>query len=75
MHPPGDFGITKNYRRTTLTSIAAKVHYALPHNHIEPEIENILRKTQHDFRGNRSTASQILYVRRIIEGIRAKGMH
>ena len=36
------------------------------------EIDNILRKNQNGFRRNRSTTSQILTIRRILEGVRAK---
>ena len=63
----GDLGLAKNYRGITLTSIAAKIYNALLRNHIEPKIDNILRKNQ-----NRSTTSQILTLRRILEGVRAK---
>ena len=41
-------------------------------NPIEPKIENILRKIYNGFRRNRSTTSQILPIRRIISGVRAK---
>ena len=57
-----------------LTSIAAKIYNALLRNHIEPKIENILRKNQNGFQRNRSTTSQILTIRRILEGIRAKNL-
>ena len=68
----GDLGLAKNYRGITLTSIAAKIYNALLRNHIEPKIDNILRKNQNGFRRNRSTTSQILTIRRILEGVRAK---
>ena len=68
----GDLGLAKNYRGITLTSIAAKIYNALLRNRIEPEIDNILRKNQNGFRRNRSTTSQILTIRRILEGVRAK---
>ena len=70
----GDLGLAKNYRGITLTSIAAKIYNALLRNRIEPNIENILRKNQNGFRRNRSTTSQILTIRRIREGVRAKNM-
>ena len=70
----GDLGIAKNYRGITLTSIAAKIYNALIRNRIEPKIDNILRKTQNGFRRNRSTTSQILTIRRILEGVRAKNL-
>ena len=37
-------------------------------------IDNILRKNQNGFRRNRSMTSQILTIRRILEGIRAKNL-
>ena len=70
----GDLGLTKNYRGITLTSIAAKIYNALLRNRIKPKIENILRKNLNGFRRNRSTTSQILTIRRILEGVRAKNL-
>ena len=70
----GDLGLAKNYQGITLTSIVAKIYNALLHNCIEPKIENILRKNQNGFRRNRSTTSQILTIRRILEGVRAKNL-
>ena len=64
----------KNYRGIILTSIAAKIYNALLRNRIEPKIDNILRKNQNGFRRNRSTTSQILTIRRILEGVRAKNL-
>ena len=75
----GDLGLAKNYRGITLTPIAAKIYNALLRNRIEPKIDNILRKNQNGFRRNRSTTSQILTsqiltIRRILEGVRAKNL-
>ena len=70
----GNLGLAKIYQGITLTSIAAKIYNALLRNRIEPEIGNILRKNQNGFRRNRSTTSQILTVRRILEGVRAKNL-
>ena len=70
----GDLRLSKNYRGITLTSIAAKIYNALLRNRIEPKIDNILRKNQNGFRRNRSTTSQILTIRRILEGVRAKNL-
>ena len=70
----GDLGLAKNYRGITLTSIAAKIYNALLRNHIEPKIDNILKKNQNGFRRNRSTTSQILTICRILEGVRAKNL-
>ena len=78
MHPPipkkGDLGLAKNYRGITLTSIAAKIYNALLRNRILPQIDKILRKNKNGFRRNRSTTSQILTIRRILEGVRAKNL-
>ena len=70
----GNLELAKNYRDITLTSIAAKIYDALLRNLIEPKIDNILRKNQNGFRRNRSTTSQILTIRRILEGVRAKNL-
>ena len=69
-----DHGLAKNYRGITLISIAAKIYNPLQRNPIEPKIDNILRKNQNGFRRNRSTTSQILTIRRILEGVRAKNL-
>ena len=69
-----DLGLAKNYRGIILTSIAAKIYNALLRNRIEHKIDNILRKNQNGFRRNRSTTSQILTIRRILEGVRAKNL-
>ena len=49
-YPPfpekGDLRLAKNYRGITLTSIAVKIYNALLCSHIEPKIENILKKNQ-----------------------------
>ena len=70
----GDLGLAKNYRVITLTSIVAKICNALLRNRIEPQIDNILRKNQNGFRRNRSSTSQILTIRRILEGMLAKNL-
>ena len=70
----GNLGLAKNYRGITLTSIAAKIYNALLRNRIEPKIDNILRKNQNGFWRNRSPTSQILNIRRILEGVRAKNL-
>ena len=68
----GDFGLVKNYWDITLTSIAAKIYKALLRNRIEPKFDNIIRNKQNGFRRNRFMTSQILTIRRILEGVRAK---
>ena len=70
----GDLGLAKNYQGVTLTSIAAKIYNAPLRNRIETKIDDILRKNQNGFRRNRSTTSQILTIRRILESVRAKNL-
>ena len=67
-----DLGLAKIYRGITLASIAGKIYNALLRNRIEPKIDNIIRKNQNGFRRKRSTTSEILTIRRILEGVRAK---
>ena len=50
------------------------VYNALLQNRIEPKIDNILRKNQNGFQRNRYTTSQILTIRKILEGVRAKNL-
>ena len=70
----GDLGVASNYRGITLTPIAAKMYNAMLLNRIRPEIEKHLRRNQNGFRKERSAIGQILTVRRIIEGVRAKNL-
>ena len=66
--------ISENYRGIILRSIAAKIYNALLCNRVEPKIKNILRRNQNGFQRKRSTTSQILTIRRILEGVCAKNL-
>ena len=70
----GDLSDPKNYRGITLTPIAAKIYNSLLLNRIQPVLDNILRDNQNGFRKKRSTVSQILTIRRIIEGVKARNL-
>lgn len=63
----GDLSLATNYRGISLMSIAAKIFNKLLLNRITPFVEPILRKNQNGFRHGRSTLSQILCLRRLIE--------
>ena len=52
----------------------AKIYNVLLCNRIEPKIEKILWMNQNDFHRNRSSTSQILTMRRILEGVRSKNL-
>ena len=68
----GDLGLTDNYRGISLTVIAAKIFNKILLDRIRPHIDPILRDNQNGFRAGRSTLSQILTLRRLVEGIKAK---
>ena len=68
----GDLGLPSNYRGISLTSTAAKIFNKMILLRIRPEIEKVLRKNQNGFRPGRSTITQVLSLRRLIEGITEK---
>ena len=63
----GDLSLATNYRGISLLSIAAKIYNKLILNRLVPKVEPLLRDNQNGFRAGRSTLSQILTLRRIIE--------
>ena len=67
-----DLGIAKNYCRITLIFTEVKMYNVLLLNCIGSAFEKILWKNQNSFRRNRSTKSQNLKIRWILEGVRAK---
>ena len=70
----GDLSKPSNYRGITLTSIGAKIFNRMILNRIRPFVDPLLRWNQNGFRQQRSTISQILALRRIIEGMKAKNL-
>ena len=70
----GNLGITANYRGITLTAVAGKVYNKMLLNRLKPHLDPLLRNNQNGFRSNRSTTAQILALRRIKEGIKAKNL-
>ena len=68
----GDLGQPSNYRGISLTSTAAKIFNKMILLRIRPEVEKVLRKNQNGFRPGRNTTTQILSLRRLIEGIKEK---
>ena len=67
MPKKGDLSLVTNYRGISLMSIAAKIYNKMILNRIVPFVDPLLRKNQNGFRRGRSTLSQILCLRRIIE--------
>ena len=70
----GDLSKPTNYRGISLTPIASKVYNKLLLNRLRPYVDPILRPNQNGFRQGRGTLSQILTIRRIIEGVKAKNL-
>ena len=65
---------TNQHRGISLNSIAAKLYNKMLLNRIQPHIDPILSWTQCGFRKSRSTLSNILALRRIIEGLKDKNL-
>ena len=57
-----------------ITPIASKVYNKLILYRLRPYIDPILRPNQNGFRQGRGTLSQILTIRRIIEGVKSKNL-
>ena len=70
----GDLSLTGNYRGISLSCIAAKITNKMILNRVQPAIEPHLRTNQNGFRPKRSTASHILALRRLIEGVKQKNL-
>ena len=70
----GNLAYTKNYRGITLSAVASKIYNKMLLNRMKPFLDPLLRKNQNGFRPGRSTIAQILSLRRIVEGIKAKNL-
>ena len=68
----GDLSNTNNYRGISLICIIAKLYNRLILNRIRSVIDPKLRYNQNGFRPKRTTVAQVLALRRIIEGVKAK---
>ena len=63
----GDLSLPTNYRGISLMPIAAKLYNKLILNRLIPFIDPLLRDNQNGFRSGRTTISQILCLRRLLE--------
>lgn len=70
----GDLSKTDNYRGISLSCIIAKMYNRMILNRIRPTIDPQLRANQNGFRPKRTTITQIMALRRIIEGVREKNL-
>ena len=66
----GDLSKGGNYRGISLCSLISKTYNRMILNRIRPVIDPLLRINQNGFRPGRTTTSQILALRRILEGVR-----
>ena len=66
----GNLSNYNNYWGITLSAITAKICNRMILNRIQPILDPHLRPSQNGFRPGRSTTTQILALRRIMEGIR-----
>ena len=65
----GDLSEGGNYRGISLSSMVAKTYNKMILNRIRPALDKHLRTNQNGFRTGRTTVSQILALRRLIEGV------
>ena len=70
----GDLSLGSNYRIISLTSLVAKTYNCMILNIIRPHLDWHLRTNQNGFRSGRTTTSQILALRRLIEGVKDKNL-
>ena len=68
----GDLSKTNNYRGISLSSLVAKTYNRIILNRLKPVLDPLLRSSQNGFRQKRTTFGQIVALRRILEGVRAK---
>ena len=66
--------MTDNYRGINLTRIVAKMFKRMILNRLRPAIDPLLRNSQNGFREDRSTTSQLLARKRIIEEVKLNNL-
>ena len=70
----GNLRFTKNYRCIILTAIATKVDNVVLLNYIQPQVSEVLRKSQNGLWKNHSTKSQMQTNHQIFECVRANNL-
>ena len=68
----GNLGDTGSYHGIFFNVVAEKIYNKMILIRIKPHLYPLLRMNQNGFRSGRSTLAQILALRRLIEGIKAK---
>ena len=70
----GDLSLDRNYHRISLSSLVAKTYNRMIMNIIKPTLDGHLRKNKNGFRSGRTTTSQILVLKRLLEGVKYKNL-
>ena len=70
----GDLSKGGNYRGISICSLVGKTYNRMILNRIRPVIDPQLRVNQNGFRPSRTTTSQVLALRRLIEGVKDKNL-
>ena len=70
----GDLSKGGNYRGISLSSLVFKTRNRMILHRIRPEVDKKLKINQNGFRPGHSTVSQILALRRIIEGVKSNNL-
>ena len=68
----GDLSLGNNYRGISITSLVAKTYYCIILNRILPHLDCHLRKIKMVSGSGKTTTSQILALRRLLEGVKDK---
>ena len=66
----GDMSLAGNYRGISLSSMVSKLYNKMLLLRIRPVLDPLLRKNQNGFRPGRSTVTQILALRRLVEEVK-----
>ena len=70
----GDLTKPDNYRGISLISLVMKLYNRMIMNRLRPALDPLLRITQNGFRQKRTTVGQIVALRRLLEGAKAKNL-
>ena len=70
----GDLSMGGNYRGISISSLVAKTYNRMIMNRSRPYLDRRLRKNKNGFRSGITTTSQILALRRLIEGVMEKNI-
>ena len=70
----GDLSLPSNHRGISLSSIVTKVINRIILNRIQPKVYPYLRSNQNVLRPGSSTTTQILALRRLLEGVKERNL-